>query len=90
MQYLKGVIGIGGVGFLLLLTLPVLLSLLLTRLAFLLGGGIAELLGCDAESRMLGDLGTVYGSMIAVVCMTSVMFILALILFVKSVVAVMG
>lgn len=88
-QYLKGVVGIGGIAFLLLLTLPVLLSLLMTRLAFLLCGGIAELLGCDSESRLLGELGNIYGCMIAVVAMTSVMFILALVIFVKTVVAAM-
>ena len=86
-QYLKGVVGIGGVGLLLLLTLPTFLSLLMTRLVFLLCGGIAEMLGCDAESRLLGELGSAYGCVIAVVSMTSVMFILGLVIFVKSVVA---
>ena len=88
-RYLKGVVGIGGVVFLLLLTLPVLLSLLMTRLVFLVCGGIADLLGCETESRLLGELGNIYGCMIAVVSMTSVMFILALLLFVKTLVAVL-
>jgi hypothetical protein len=87
-QYMKSVVGIGGIVCLFLLTLPTLISLLLTRLVFLLCGGIADLLGCESESRLLGELGSVYGCMIAVVSMTSVMFILALILFVKTVVAV--
>jgi len=88
-RYLKGVVGLGGVVFLLLLTLPVLLSLLMTRLVFLVCGGIADLLGCETESRLLGELGNIYGCMIAVVSMTSVMFILALLLFVKTLVAVL-
>lgn len=87
-QYMKGVVGIGGVGFLLLLVLPTFLSLVFTRLAFLLAGGVAELLGCDAESRLLGELGGIYGIMLAVVSMSSVMFILALQLFIKTAVAV--
>ena len=87
-QYLKSVVGIGGILCLFLLMLPTLISLLLTRLVFLLCAGIADLLGCESESRLLGELGSVYGCMIAVVSMTSVMFILGLIIFVKTVVAV--
>lgn len=87
-QYLKSVIGFGGVALILMLLIPVLLSLVATRLAFLLGGGIAELLGCHAEGRLLGELGQVYGCMIAVVAMTSVMFIFALVIFIKTAVAV--
>lgn len=86
-QYLKSVIGIGGIVMLILLVLPILLSLLMTRLAFLLGTGVADLLGCDGESKLLSELGTVYGCMIAVVAMSAVMFILGLNIFVKTVVA---
>lgn len=86
-QYLKSVVGVGGILFLLMLVLPVLLSLIMTRLAFLLGTGVADLLGCDNESKLLSELGTVWGCMIAVVAMSAVMFILALNIFVKTVVA---
>ena len=87
-QYLKGVVGFGGILLVLLLTLPMLLSLIGGRLAFLLAGGLAELLGCDNESKLLGELGSVFGCMIAVCAMSGVMFILALTVFVKSTVAV--
>ncbi|MBE6546754.1 MAG: hypothetical protein E7668_04875 [Ruminococcaceae bacterium] len=85
--YLKSVVGIGGIVFLLLLLLPTLLSLLLTRLAFLLGSGVADLLGCETEGKLLSELGSVWGCMIAVVAMSSVMFILGLTIFVKTTVA---
>ena len=88
-QYLKSVIGVGGIVFLLLLTLPTLAGLVLTRLAFLLSVGVAEMLGCDGEGRLLGELGPVWGCMIAAVAMSSVMFILALTIFVRVTVAVM-
>ena len=87
-QYMKGIVGVGGIVMLLLLVLPVLISLILTRLSFLLSVGVAELLGCDREARLLSELGSVWGTMIAVVAMSSVMFILALWLFIKTVVAV--
>ncbi len=85
--YLKSVVGIGGILFVFLLVLPVLLSLIMTRLAFLLAGGVADMLGCDGESKLLGELGGIYGCVIAVVSMSAVMFILGLNIFVKTVVA---
>ncbi len=86
-QYLKGVIGIGGVIFIVLLLLPTLLSLLMARLAILLASGVAEMLGCEVEGRFLSELGGVYGIMIAAVSVASVMFIFALTIFTKTVVA---
>ncbi len=87
-QYLKGIVGFGGILLVLLLTLPVLLSLIGTRLAFLLAGGLAELLGCEKENKLLGERGGIFGCMIAVCAMSGVMFILALTIFVKSTVAI--
>lgn len=86
--YLKSVVGIGGIIFVILLVLPVLLSLIMTRLAFLLATGVADMLGCDTERRLISELGGIYGCMIAAVAMSAVMFILGLNIFVKTVVAV--
>ncbi len=86
--YLKGVVGFGGIVLVLLLTLPVVLSLIATRLVFLLAGGVAEMLGCNEESKLLGELGGVFGCMLAVATMSGVMFILALTVFLKSTVAI--
>jgi len=85
--YLKSVCGIGTIIFILLLVLPILTTLLLTRAAFIISVAVADLIGCDSESRMLSELGSVYGTMIAVVCMVSVMFIFALTVFVRCSVA---
>ncbi len=85
--YLKSVVGVGGILFVVWLVLPVLLSLIMTRLAFLLAVGVADMLGCDGESKLLGELGGIYGCVIAVVSMSAVMFILGLNIFVKTVVA---
>ena len=86
-QYIKSVVGVSGIVFLLMLLLPTLISLLLARLAFLFAGSVADLLGCERESRLIGELGSVYACMIAVVSMCSVMFILALNIFIKTAVA---
>lgn len=86
-QYLKTVIGIGGIIFICLLLLPTLISLIMTRLAFLLSSGVAEMLGCPVEGRFLSELGGVYAIMVAVVSVSSVMFIFALTIFAKTLVA---
>ncbi|MBQ8849432.1 MAG: hypothetical protein IJ011_03750 [Clostridia bacterium] len=88
-QYLKSVVGIWGIVFIALLLLPTLLSLILTRLAFLLSSGVADMLGCESEGRLLSELGGVYAIMVAVVSMSSVMFIFALTIFSKTVVAIL-
>ena len=86
-QYIKSVVGVSGIVFILILLLPTFISLLLTRFAFIVSESVANLLGCDGEGRLMGDLGSVYGCMIATVSMCSVMFIFALNIFIKTAVA---
>ena len=86
-QYLKSVVGLGGIFFIFLLLLPTFFSLLATRLVFLLGSGAAEMLGCESEGKLLSELGTVWGTMLAVMSMCAVMFVFALVIFVRVAVA---
>jgi len=88
--YLKQVTGYAGVIGVLLLTLPLLAELLLVRTAFLVSTSVAQVLGCDREAGLLEDMGSVWGNLVGAVAMTSVMFILALVLFVKTAVAMAG
>lgn len=87
-SYLKNVFGIGGIVLIALLALPTVVSVLLTRFVFLLSGGIADMLGCKSEARLLENLGEVYGCMLGVVVGVAVMFIMALCVFMRTVVAV--
>ena len=81
--FLKSTVGVGVMIVLFLMLLPVLISLLLSRLSFRLSLTVAELLGCDIESRLLHELVGIYGTIIAVVSMCAVFLIFALTLFVK-------
>ena len=85
--YIKSVCGIGAIIFIILLVLPILVTLLLTRTVFIISVAAADLLGCERESRALSELDSIYGTLIAVICMVSVMFIFALTLFVRCTVA---
>ena len=86
-SYLKSIVGVSGIIFVFLLLLPTLVSLILTRLVLLLTGGVADMLGCETEGKLLSELGSVWGVMIAVVSMCAVMFIFALVIFVRITVA---
>ena len=86
-QYVKSVVGIGGIVLILVLTLPTLCSLLLFRLALLVGGGAADMMCCPREAKLLGELGNVYGLLVGAVSICSVTFCVSLGIFVKCAVA---
>ena len=86
-QYIKSVVGVGGMVMALWLTLPTLMSLLLYRAALLLSSGFADILGCKSEGRLLSELGNVYGCLVGAVAICSVAFVIALGIFVRCTVA---
>ena len=82
-QYLRGVVGVGGILVILYAFLPVFLSVLLNRITFLLCGAAAKLLGCDGEERILSELASVYGYFMAVIASLFVLMIFSLTLFAR-------
>jgi stage III sporulation protein AE len=86
--YLKNILGIGGILMIVGTLAPIAMSLLLTRVTFLITAGLADLLGCTNESRLLENLGEAFGIMLAVCVSVSVMFVLSLCIFMQSVIAV--
>lgn len=87
-RYLKGVFGIGGIIIIALLTLPMVFTVLLTRLVFGVGSAFADIVGCEEESKLLSVFSEAYGCLLAVVAGVGMMFVLALCIFMKTVVAV--
>lgn len=81
--YIKSVVGVSGIVFLVSLLLPTLISLIVCRMVFMIVSTVADMIGSDAEAGFIGELGNVFACLIAVVAMTSVMFIIALYIFVK-------
>ncbi len=76
-SYLRGGVGICGILLLILLLLPTLVELLLLRMTWQLLGGIAELLGCDGEKRLLDEFASIHGFLIAAVAICSAIPILS-------------
>ena len=72
-----GILSAAGV---LLYLLPTSAELLLHRLVLSLCQGAAELLGCEREGKLLGEMHGIVGYMTAVVCVSSLLFLFVLIL----------
>ncbi len=89
-SFLKGAVGYGSVLLVVFMLLPPLVSVLLHRLAFIAAQTAADVLGLDTEKNLIGSFVTIYGYMLAAMCIVSVAFIFLLTLFVRCRVAVGG
>ncbi len=89
-KFMRANVGVAGIVIILLMLLPPLVSLLLTRLAVMLSSTAAKMLGCGEEAALLGELSGVYGYLVAVISACSVMFIFALTLLTHTAAAVGG
>lgn len=89
-SYIKTVSGTVGIVLLLLLALPVFVSIWFCRMGLVLLSGAAEMLGCDRERELIAGVVSVYGYILAVVAIVTVVFVLMLTLFTKSTLAFGG
>lgn len=85
LSLIKNTCGVVGIVTVALLLLPVLLHLILHRTVIGAAQGMAELLGCEREGRLLGEVHASLGYILAVVALVSALFvfILALIISVR-------
>ena len=82
-DWLRGVVGLGGVALLLCLLLPHVLTLFLTRTVYALAGDVAGWLGCEDEGKLLGEIAGLFGYLIAVSLLCVMAFFIALVLLLK-------
>jgi stage III sporulation protein AE len=80
-EYLRASVGTGAILVLFFAFLPTFLSVLLTRITFLLGGAVANMLSCEAEGKLLAELSSVYGYFLAIISVLFVALIFSLTLF---------
>lgn len=84
LSVIKSGAGTVGIIALILLTLPLLISLAYTSLSLAAASFAASMLGCGREASLLSELRSVTGFGIALVSLTSFVFIFALALFMKT------
>lgn len=85
--YLKSTVGAVGVAAVALVLLPPLCTVVLYRLGLIAASACADLLGCSAEGKLLESFVTVYGYLLAVMCICAVTTVFLLTIFVKCSVA---
>ncbi len=81
LDLIRSVTGGLGVLSLVILLLPVLLQLMLYRLSLGICKGAAEMIGCDYEARLIGEMHGTVGFLLAAAALVSVMFLFVLSLF---------
>lgn len=82
-EYLRAGVGVIGVVVIILTLLPTLLTLLVTKYAFSLASGAADILGCSVEGRLISELSGINGFLMASACICSVTLIFILTVFAK-------
>lgn len=82
-EYLRSNVGIIIIAVLGVMILPTLISLFLYRLCFTLANTAAGMLGCEREARLLGEISGIYGYIIAIVSICSVVILLLVTVFAK-------
>lgn len=89
-SYIKSVSGTVGIVLILILALPVFINVWLFRSGLILLSGAAEMLGCERERELLAGMISVYGYILAVLAIVTVVFVFMLTLFMKSTLAFGG
>ncbi len=67
---------------LLVLLLPILIELILHRLALVVCQSAAEMIGCEGEAKLIGEVHATFGYVLAVVSLTTALFLFVMALFV--------
>lgn len=78
MSLIRSCFGVAGVMLIILLMLPTALLLVADRFSLGFASACADLLGCPNEAKLLDGISGVIGSVLAVVCGCSLMFIFSL------------
>lgn len=84
LSLIKQLSGTAGIVVLILMLLPPLISLILTRLSVYLSSAVSGLIGCDKAKELLDDIGGIYTMLICISIAASLTFIYALSVFCKS------
>lgn len=84
MSYVKSSCGVIAIIVLISLTLPVVISLLLYRLSFNLISGISKAIGLDEECKIFDEATGLCSFILAITCLSVVVFIFAITIFIKS------
>lgn len=84
LSLIKGSVGWAGVVLIIILTVPIIAQVLLTRLGITLSVTVADILGLDHERALLTEINGILGFIAAVCVIAAIMFIYAMALFASA------
>lgn len=87
-SYLRGSVGLCALLLILLTLFPTVAELFLWHLTWQIAASVADLLGCSAEKKLLDEIASLCGYLLAAACICSSALFLALVLVVRSVSAI--
>ena len=82
-EYIRSSVGVVGIIGVILMVLPTIITLLLAKFVLSLASSAGEILGCSREGKIIGELSSINGFLLAAVCICSVTFIFILTIFAK-------
>jgi stage III sporulation protein AE len=82
-EYLRTNVGIVLIVVLLLMVLPTFISIGLYRLGFIISNAFAGLLGCEREGKILLEISSIYGYVLAIISISSIILLLLITVFAK-------
>lgn len=82
-EYLRSNVGVVLIIILIIMIMPTFISIALYRLGFIISNAFAGLLGCDREGRMLLEISSIYGYVLAIVSICAITLLLLITVFAK-------
>ena len=83
-SFIKSSCGVVAIIVIVIITLPVIISLLLYRLSFSLLSGVSRALGNNSECSVLDEASTLCSFILSIVVLMALIFVFALTIFIKS------
>lgn len=82
-EYLRSNVGVVLIVVLLLMVLPIFISIGMYRIGFILSNAIAGLMGCEREGKILLEISSIYGYVLAIISISAIILLLLITVFAK-------
>lgn len=81
--FIRTSVGFIGIAVIVIIALPIFASLMITRINLAVSAAVADMLGCERETKIIKESGALVNFLIALVSLSAVMFIYILTLLAK-------
>ena len=82
-EYLRSNVGVALIVILILAILPTIITISIYRFVFIAGNAVSGLLGCNREGTLILEISSIFGYVLAILCISSIVVIYLLTIFAK-------